>query len=79
MKKSTSSPAIDSSEKETEMRQQLRVPTWKEATRRRDGSEGYQFGDLMRLTLRRVMEGVAQLRVPLLVELGHGASWAEAH
>jgi len=29
--------------------------------------------------LRRVMEGVAQLRVPLLVELGHGASWAEAH
>ncbi len=29
--------------------------------------------------LRRVMEGVAELRVPLLVEVGHGASWAEAH
>jgi DNA polymerase I len=29
--------------------------------------------------LRRVMEGVAELRVPLLVEVGHGTSWAEAH
>ncbi|TCH97932.1 DNA polymerase I [Roseococcus sp. SYP-B2431] len=30
-------------------------------------------------TIRKVMEGVAELRVPLLVEVGHGASWAEAH
>jgi DNA polymerase-1 len=29
--------------------------------------------------LKRVMEGVAALRVPLLVEVGHGRSWAEAH
>ncbi|MDB5414507.1 MAG: polymerase [Rubritepida sp.] len=29
--------------------------------------------------LKRVMEGVAELRVPLLVEVGHGTSWAEAH
>jgi DNA polymerase-1 len=29
--------------------------------------------------LREVMEGVARLRVPLLVEVGHGHSWAEAH
>jgi len=29
--------------------------------------------------LKRVMEGVAQLRVPLLVEVGHGTSWADAH
>ncbi|MBY0335849.1 MAG: DNA polymerase I [Acetobacteraceae bacterium] len=29
--------------------------------------------------LREVMEGVARLRVPLLVEVGHGPSWAEAH
>ncbi len=30
-------------------------------------------------TLKGVMEGVATLRVPLLVEVGHGRSWAEAH
>jgi DNA polymerase I len=30
-------------------------------------------------TLKGVMEGVATLRVPLLVEVGHGTSWAEAH
>ncbi|MBS7809560.1 DNA polymerase I [Roseococcus pinisoli] len=30
-------------------------------------------------TIRKVMEGVAELRVPLLVEVGQGASWAEAH
>jgi DNA polymerase-1 len=29
--------------------------------------------------LKRVMESVAALRVPLLVEVGHGRSWAEAH
>ncbi len=29
--------------------------------------------------LKRVMEGVAELRVPLLVEVGQGRSWAEAH
>lgn len=29
--------------------------------------------------LKAVMEGVATLRVPLLVEVGHGRSWAEAH
>ncbi len=29
--------------------------------------------------LRRVMESVAELRVPLLVEVGQGLSWAEAH
>ena len=29
--------------------------------------------------LRQVMESVATLRVPLLVEVGHGRSWAEAH
>ena len=29
--------------------------------------------------LKRVMEGVATLRVPLLVEIGHGRNWAEAH
>jgi DNA polymerase-1 len=29
--------------------------------------------------LKRVMEGVAALRVPLLIEVGHGRSWAEAH
>jgi DNA polymerase-1 len=29
--------------------------------------------------LKRVMESVAELRVPLLVEVGHGRSWAEAH
>ena len=28
---------------------------------------------------RRVMEGVAELRVPLGVEIGTGRSWAEAH
>ena len=29
--------------------------------------------------LKGVMEGVAQLRVPLLVEVGSGRNWAEAH
>ncbi len=29
--------------------------------------------------LKGVMEGVATLRVPLLVEIGHGRNWAEAH
>jgi DNA polymerase-1 len=29
--------------------------------------------------VRRVMEGVAQLKVPLAVEVGVGRSWAEAH
>ena len=29
--------------------------------------------------VRRIMEGVAALSVPLAVEVGHGASWAEAH
>jgi DNA polymerase-1 len=29
--------------------------------------------------VRRVMEGVATLRVPLAVEVGTGRSWAEAH
>ncbi len=29
--------------------------------------------------VRRVMEGVAQLKVPLAVEVGTGHSWAEAH
>jgi len=29
--------------------------------------------------LRREMEGSASLAVPLLVEVGHGHSWAEAH
>jgi DNA polymerase I len=29
-------------------------------------------------TVRRIMEGVAELKVPLLVDLGHGSSWAEA-
>ena len=29
--------------------------------------------------VREVMEGVATLRVPLAVEVGHGHSWAEAH
>jgi DNA polymerase-1 len=29
--------------------------------------------------LRREMEGAAKLDVPLLVEVGHGQSWAEAH
>ncbi|MCO6416476.1 DNA polymerase I [Siccirubricoccus sp. KC 17139] len=29
--------------------------------------------------VRQVMEGVAQLRVPLAVEIGTGHSWAEAH
>lgn len=29
--------------------------------------------------LKGVMEGVATLRVPLLVEIGHGRTWAEAH
>ena len=29
--------------------------------------------------VKRVMEGVADLSVPLGVEVGHGQSWAEAH
>ena len=29
--------------------------------------------------LKGVMEGVASLRVPLLVEIGHGRTWAQAH
>jgi DNA polymerase-1 len=29
--------------------------------------------------VKRIMEGVASLSVPLGVEIGHGASWAEAH
>ena len=29
--------------------------------------------------VRREMEGAAQLKVPLDVEVGHGHSWAEAH
>ncbi|MFC4168821.1 DNA polymerase I [Teichococcus aestuarii] len=29
--------------------------------------------------VRRVMEGVAELRVPLKAEIGHGANWGEAH
>ncbi|WP_439597466.1 DNA polymerase I [Falsiroseomonas sp.] len=29
--------------------------------------------------VKRIMEGVAQLSVPLSVEIGHGASWSEAH
>jgi DNA polymerase-1 len=29
--------------------------------------------------LRDIMQNVAALRVPLLVEVGHGRSWAEAH
>ncbi len=28
---------------------------------------------------RRVMEGAASLSVPLVVETGQGANWAEAH
>ena len=28
---------------------------------------------------RRVMEGVAELRVPLAAEIGTGRSWSEAH
>ncbi len=30
-------------------------------------------------TIKGVMEGVATLAVPLVVETGHGANWAEAH
>ena len=29
-------------------------------------------------TVRRTMQGVADLKVPLLVDLGHGSSWADA-
>jgi len=29
--------------------------------------------------VREEMEGVAQLAVPLVVDLGHGRSWREAH
>ncbi|NKE45075.1 DNA polymerase I [Roseomonas frigidaquae] len=29
--------------------------------------------------VKRIMEGVASLTVPLAVEIGHGRSWAEAH
>jgi len=35
--------------------------------------------DLVRTRLPALMAGVAQLRVPLLVELGVGANWDEAH
>ena len=38
-------------------------------------AEAEATGDVV----RRVMEGVATLRVPLAVELGTGRSWAEAH
>jgi DNA polymerase-1 len=29
--------------------------------------------------VRRAMEGAAELRVPLSVEVGRGPTWAEAH
>ena len=35
--------------------------------------------DLVRSRVPALMAGVAQLRVPLLVELGVGANWDEAH
>jgi len=31
------------------------------------------------MLVRRAMEGAAELKVPLDVEVGHGHSWAEAH
>lgn len=35
--------------------------------------------DLARTSLRTAMEGVAQLRVPLIVDMGYGANWGVAH
>jgi len=35
--------------------------------------------DALAAVARRVMEAAAELAVPLVVETGHGASWAEAH
>jgi DNA polymerase-1 len=35
--------------------------------------------ELVRLNLPRLMTEVAQLKVPLLVEVGIGANWEEAH
>jgi DNA polymerase-1 len=35
--------------------------------------------DWMRAEVPRLMAGVAQLKVPLLAELGVGANWEEAH
>jgi DNA polymerase-1 len=29
--------------------------------------------------LRELMSGVAELAVPLVVDVGHGANWDEAH
>ena len=37
-----------------------------------------QADEVMR-TVRRAMEGVAELRVPLVVDVGRGAHWGEAH
>ena len=31
------------------------------------------------VAIKTVMEGVATLSVPLVVDTGHGSSWAEAH
>jgi DNA polymerase I (EC 2.7.7.7) len=35
--------------------------------------------DLMRTTLPSLMSSVASLKVPLVVELGVGVNWDEAH
>ena len=35
--------------------------------------------DALTQRVREEMEGVAQLAVPLVVDLGHGRSWREAH
>jgi DNA polymerase-1 len=35
--------------------------------------------DWLRTEIPRVMAGVAQLRVPLVAEIGWGANWANAH
>jgi len=37
------------------------------------------FLDAARARVRGLMAGAAELRVPLKVDVGHGANWDEAH
>ena len=35
--------------------------------------------DAMKANVTRLMEGAAELKVPLIVDVGVGANWSEAH
>ena len=35
--------------------------------------------ELLSLNIKKIMENVIKIKVPLLVEVGHGKTWLEAH